>query len=94
MMKVFLSLEAQTQLQQLCGYLETEWSEIVRDQFLEKLDNRIKAISQFPHSFPVSMKKRSVHKCVVTHLNIVFYRIHKNDIEIIAIRDSRQKPIF
>lgn len=94
MMKVFLSLEAQTQLQQLCDYLETEWSERVRDQFLEKLDNRIKILSQFPHSFPFSKKKRAIHKCVVTHQNIVFYKIHKHEIEIIAIRDSRQRPIF
>lgn len=94
MMRVYLSLEAQQQLQHLCDYLEMEWSESVRDQFLEKLDSRIKTISQFPQSFPVSTKKRSVHKCVITHQNIVFYKIHKNEIEIIAIRDSRQKPVF
>jgi len=94
MMRVYLSLEAQQQLQQLCDYLETEWSESVRDQFLEKLDRRIRAISQFPHSFPASLKKRSVRKCVVTNQNIVFYKIHKNEIEVIAIRDGRQKPIY
>lgn len=94
MMKVFLSLEAQAQLQQLCDYLETEWSESVCDQFLEKLDARIKIISQFPYSFPTTKKNLSIHKCVVTNQNIVFYKIHKNEIEIITIRDSRQKPIF
>lgn len=94
MMKVFFSLEAQAQLQRLCEYLETEWSESVRDQFLEKLDARIKILSQFPYSSPISRKKRAVHKCVVTPQNIIFYKIHKNEIEIIAIRDSRQKPIF
>ena len=93
-MQVIISPKAQQQLQQLCEYLETEWSPSVRDQFLFKFDTMINVIAQMPFSFPASEKKPSIRKCVVTHQTIVFYRILKDRVQITTIKDSRQKRRF
>lgn len=88
--RVVLSGSAKKKLEKLLEYLETEWSGRVRDEFIQKLDHAISAIRSNPHGFPESMSIKDLHKCLVTKQNALYYRIGKNQIEIVTFFDSRQ----
>lgn len=96
MMPVYLSQNAYDQLQNIIFYLENNWSNKVRDNFLTKLDTIFETISTFPYSFPESNKILGLRKCVVSKQVIAFYRVDeiRREVEIIAVIDSRQKLDF
>lgn len=88
----YFSKRAEKRLIELLEYLEKNWSEKEKNNFIAKLDRSVKIISKFPESFPHSKSNKFTHKCVLTKHNILIYRIHENEIEIIMIFDSRQNP--
>lgn len=90
--KVFLSKRAKIKLEKLLEYLETEWSERIKNEFIDKLDNTLNIIQNNPESFPKTTFIKGLHKCVVTKQNTLYYRIKKSRIEIVTIFDSRQDP--
>jgi plasmid stabilization system protein ParE len=92
MKEIVFSTRARLKLEQLLDYLETEWSVKVKLSFIAKLDNALLQISKMPESCPLSKKKKGVHKCVVNRQTSLYYRISKNEIEIITFFDNRQKP--
>lgn len=89
-MRVYLSIEAAEQLQQLLDYLEANWSIKVRDNFIAKLDRSMKIIENRPFAFPSSEKFPGLRKCVLTRQTLIFYRIFENEVEIISLVDARQ----
>ena len=52
-----LTKTAQQQLDQLLDYLEQEWSEKVKQDFIEKLDERVEVVRLRPSLFPTSAIK-------------------------------------
>jgi len=93
-MKVFLSELAELKLLKLNKHLLENWSKKVRDNFIDKLSDRIKQISKQPKSCPESSEFIGLYKCVVTKQSTFYYRIleTKNEIEIITLFDTRQNP--
>ena len=93
-MKVFLSDLAQYKLLRLSEYLIENWNVKTRDKFLQKLTAKIHQISSQPDSCPQSSEFDDLYKCVVTKQTTFYYRIlhQKEEIEIITIFDSRQRP--
>lgn len=93
-MKVFLSELAETKLLKLSEYLLENWNLSVRDQFIDKLTEKIKQISIQSKSCPKSLEFENLYKCVVTKQTTFYYRINEqlDEIEIITIFDSRQHP--
>ena len=51
-MKVFLSALAEDKLTKLTKYLESEWSRKVKDEFVDKLSEKINQIATHPESCP------------------------------------------
>ena len=93
-MKVYLSLLAETKLLKLSEHLLENWNLKIRDQFIEKLTERIKQISMYPESCPKSIHFDGLFKCVVTKQNTFYYRVNFDlkEIEIITMFDTRQDP--
>ena len=91
-MRVVLSPTAKGKLEELLSYLKQEWSEKVKQEFIEKLDTKISQVSQYPRSCPESKSLKNLYKCVVTKQTTFYYRISKEEIEIITLFDTRQNP--
>lgn len=90
--KVVLSSSAKQKLEGLLGYLQQEWSENVKQEFIEKLDAKINQVSHYPKSCPESSVIKGLYKCVVTKRTTFYYRIKENEIEVAAFFDTRQDP--
>ena len=54
MMPVYLSQTAYDQLHETLDYLETNWSTIVSDNFLDKLERAIEVMGNMPYAYPES----------------------------------------
>ena len=91
-MKVYFSPLAEYKLTKLLVYLEEEWGKSSKDTFLKKLENKVSQISSQPKSTPLSEDFNEVHWCVVTPQSSFYYRISKQEIEVITITDNRQNP--
>ncbi len=90
--KVTLSERAEKNLDEIVTYLQSEWSVRVRNKYLSILEEKIKLISQNPFIYPASVKRKSIHRCIVTKRSILFYRIKDNEIEVITLQDARRDP--
>lgn len=91
-MNVVLSPTAKSKLEELLSYLKLEWSEIVKQEFIVKLDNKINQISHYPKSCPESRAFKGLYKCVVSKQTTFYYRIKGSEIEIATLFDTRQDP--
>jgi plasmid stabilization system protein ParE len=91
-MKVVLSPTAKSKLEVLLVYLKLEWSEIVKQEFIDKLDIKINQVLHFPKSCPESRELKGLYKCVVSKQTTFYYRIKEREIEIATIFDTRQDP--
>ena len=93
-MKVYFSELAESKLLSLTNYLLEKWSLKVRNDFVDKLSERIGQIIKQPKSCPESKFSKGLYKCVVTKQTTFFYRIKmkEKEIEIITFFDTRQNP--
>lgn len=89
---VVVSERAERNLEEIVNYLEREWSVRVRDKYLLILKKKIKLISEKPLMYPASLKKKAVHRCVITKHSILYYRIQNDRVEVITIQDARRDP--
>lgn len=89
---VAISSRAEKNLEEIISYLETEWSIRVRDKYLSILEQKIKLISESPSIYPASIKRKSIHRCILTKHSILYYKTKGDHIEIITIQDSRRDP--
>ncbi|WP_026450868.1 type II toxin-antitoxin system RelE/ParE family toxin [Aequorivita capsosiphonis] len=93
-MEIFVSDIAEYKLKKLTECLLEEWGYKVKKNFLIKLNEKIKQISEYPESCPKSIVFGGIYKCVVTRQTTFFYRVNfaKKEIEIITLFDTRQDP--
>ncbi|HQU58446.1 MAG TPA: type II toxin-antitoxin system RelE/ParE family toxin [Saprospiraceae bacterium] len=68
-MQVYLSQTAYDQVQDIILYLEDNWPEQVRDNFLDKLARTMEIMASMPYIFPASEKFPGMRKCVITPPN-------------------------
>ena len=88
--KVIFSTEANEKLRDIVYYLRDQWSVKLAKRFLDTLDNKIKSVQLFPHSYPQIQHKDQIHRCVITRQISLYYRIRPKSIEVITLFDSRQ----
>lgn len=89
-MKIYFSPLAEKKLNLILAYLEKEWSKKIKNEFLDILKNKFNQISQFPQSCINSQIKPEIYNCIVTSQTSFYYRIIKEEIEIITFFDNRQ----
>ena len=71
------------------SYLLENFSQKEVDNFFSLLNAFEIAVSAFPELYPISSSKKKVRRAVLNKVLSVFYRINKNNIEILAILDNR-----
>jgi len=70
-------------------YIEKNFSENEVARFYNLLESFETAISLFPELYPKSTKKTTVRRAVLSREMTAFYRIKKENLEVIAIFDNR-----
>ncbi len=91
-MKVTISERAERNLDGIVLYLETEWSVRIRDKYLELLQKKIEMIAKMPYMYEASSKSKTIRRCVVNKQTSLYYRVKKEEIEIVTIQNTRQNP--
>jgi len=90
--KAILSPKAKHNLEALLNYLKEEWSEKVKQAFISKFDKALQQVIAYPQSCPESKEIKGAHKKVVSKQTSFYYRITKQEIQIVILFDTRQDP--
>jgi plasmid stabilization system protein ParE len=90
--RLYWSKEAQNNLNSIISYLQSNWSEKEIRKFTGRLEKILELISENPKLFPPSILHPTIHRAIITKHNSLYYRMSKDDIEIITIFDNRQDP--
>jgi len=92
MRKVVFSKTASQKLDELLNYLELEWSDRVKQSFIQKLDRAVSQICKYPFSAEKSDLKSGLHRLVITKQTTLYYTHNEMRVFIVAIFDNRQNP--
>jgi len=65
-LKIRWTEEATRNLESVITYLETNWTEKELKKFFQKLEKQLLILSIFPEAYPLSLKKKKVHRCVLS----------------------------
>lgn len=87
-----LSKRTKIKLEKLLEYLDINWSEKVKKEFVKKLDHSLSILQQNPDSFQKSDIISGLHKCVITKQTTIYYRYDNKNIYIVTLFDNRQNP--
>jgi plasmid stabilization system protein ParE len=90
--KIKLSGRTERKLNKLLEYLETEWSEKVKKDFVARLEKSLEKIKQYPESFPQTDFVKGLHKCVVTKQTTIYYKYDDTNVYVVTLFDNRQDP--
>jgi plasmid stabilization system protein ParE len=90
--KVTISSRAEANLDVIIAYLESEWPLKVKVNFINALKEKIRFISQNPLMYQASKKRKLIRRCIINQHNVMYYKIKKNEVEIITIQDTRSNP--
>lgn len=90
--KILWTDHALSELEQIVGYLEENWSERELKKFSRILDRTIELISDNPKLFPISETNKKVHRAVVTKHNTLYYQINKQTVELLSLFSNAQSP--
>ncbi|MEZ4907298.1 MAG: type II toxin-antitoxin system RelE/ParE family toxin [Saprospiraceae bacterium] len=92
MREIILSKLSSKKIENLLEYLENEWSQKVKNDFIKKLESSLDQIRKYPESTIESNKKKGLHKCVVTKQISIFYKYDETTIKVVTIFDNRMDP--
>lgn len=70
-------------------YLHENFSDKEIEHFYALLIAFEISVSAFPKLYPASAMKRSLRRAILSKVLSVFYRVRKNNIEVLAIFDNR-----
>ena len=92
--EVFWTDEALLNLKLIIDYFEYRWTERELRKFFQKLEKRIKLISQKPRLFPTSGHKPNIHRSVLSKQTTIYYKLFEQEkkVEITTLFDTRQNP--
>ncbi len=68
------------------------WCEHVARNFVSCLEKLIGLVAKSPLLYPATGKRKEVRRCVVSKQTSLYYRIEKEQIQLITLFDSHQHP--
>jgi plasmid stabilization system protein ParE len=86
------SRNSEKAIDKILEYLHRNYSNKLQFDFLEKFDYSIKAVQLNPESFPKSEINKNQRKCVVSKQTTVYYKFDNENINVLAVFDTRQNP--
>ena len=72
-------------------FILDNWTSKELQKFVDKTAKTLSQIAKGPELFPVS-KKGNIRKCILSKQTILFYRIKKNEVDLVTFRDNRKNP--
>ncbi len=74
------------------GNIEKEWGIKSAVKFQTILDSKINKLSFSPNAGMMTTKSKSIRKLVITKHNKVYYQINKDEINVLALFETRMNP--
>ncbi len=90
--EIIWSFEANSNLETIVHYLQSEWTEKEVQKFIFKLNKALLLITSRPQLFRLTNKRKGIRKFVLTKHTSIFYLQQKSFIYIVALFDNRQDP--
>ena len=91
-LKIRWTEEATKNLENIIIYLETDWTNKELKKFFQKLEKQLLLLSIFPEAYPLSQKKKSIHRCVLTKNLAIYYTVKDDSLVLLSLFDTRQDP--
>ncbi|MBZ9779460.1 type II toxin-antitoxin system RelE/ParE family toxin [Psychroflexus sp. CAK8W] len=88
--KVFWTKHALSELKETYEYLEKEFTDKEIRKLSVEIDYTINLISRNPELFPLS-DFRGIRRVVIKTYNTLYYRLEKNQIEILSFYNNRKR---
>jgi plasmid stabilization system protein ParE len=89
---VVIADTAKEDLEFIASYLQNQFSNKAKIDFLVKLSEKILLIESMPFMYPASIKNPRVRRCII-HKNIsCFYEVSDTHIFILSLNDNRINP--
>ncbi|WP_326982500.1 type II toxin-antitoxin system RelE/ParE family toxin [Chryseobacterium sp. MYb264] len=88
---IFWTPNALSELEQTIEYLQNNFTDKEIKKLVHKLESITEIISKNPNIFPKSEDK-NIHKAVILEFNTMYYRVRKENIEILSFFSNRQSP--
>jgi plasmid stabilization system protein ParE len=86
---ILITPEAAADVSRINQYLLENWSERVRDNFIKKLRKSVALIQVMPLAYPVSARKTTLRRCVITPQTSLYYTIKGETVIIVSVLDNR-----
>ena len=90
--KIVWSDEALSNLKNILAYLEDNWTLKEIKKFATLLNRQLIRIQNNPLLFAESENHSTIRKSVLTKQISIYYRVKKNNVELISLFDNRQNP--
>jgi plasmid stabilization system protein ParE len=76
-------------------YLEQHWTEKEVRSFIKESDEFFTLLSQYPELLQKTSRQKNVYRGPMNKFTLIVYRVkpRKNQIELINIRGTRQRPL-
>lgn len=88
---VRLTDRARADIEDISQYLQENWSDKVKMDFLTRLVDQFELIGEMPLMFRASIKKPGVRECVMNKHTIIYYRVVDNRfIQVLSIQSTKR----
>ena len=91
--KIVASKRFQKNTLQLYNYLLKEYSSKSAFTFIDKLQQRVELIIQYPEIGKLSQKNFNIRSVTLQPHNRIYYRIKNNKIELLCLFDMRKSKL-
>jgi plasmid stabilization system protein ParE len=91
-LKIRWTEEATKNLESIINYLESNWTSKELIKFFQKLEKQLLLLSLFPEAYPFSIRRRKIHRCVLSKYLTIYYTIEDECLVLLSIFDTRQHP--
>lgn len=89
-LNVRLSDRARADIEDISTYLAENFSEKSKIDFLLRLTDQMKLISEMPFIFRASATKAGVRECVLNKHTIIYYQVTDQLIKVLTIRNTKR----
>lgn len=89
--KIIWTPESEKTFEKVLTYLETNWTEKEKTNFITATQKAIQIISQQPELFR-KLAKLNTHEALITKHNLLLYKIKMDSVDLITFWDTRQNP--
>ncbi|MCF2496021.1 type II toxin-antitoxin system RelE/ParE family toxin [Dyadobacter chenhuakuii] len=89
-LNVRLSDRARADIEDISTYLAENFSEKAKIDFLIRLTDQLKLISEMPLMFRASITKAGVRECVLNKHTIIYYQATDELVKVLTIRNTKR----